>query len=167
MEEVLNGLLGFGLGLIAENSGEWAVHKYLLHGLGKRRDSFWSYHLYEHHAAASRNEMLDPGYQAWPLRWNAQGKEALVLAAIALAHVPLLWLAPGYVSGIYTGMVCYYLRHRRAHLDPEWARSHMPWHYAHHMEPNSGEYWCITWPWFDRVCHGLRRSLEHRRNRLT
>lgn len=159
----LNSLLAFGLGLLAENCGEWIVHKYLLHGLGRRRGSFWSYHLYEHHATASRNGMLDLGYQSWPLRWDAQGKEALVLATIALAHVPLLWPAPAYVAGIYTGMACYYLRHRRAHLDPNWARRHMPWHYAHHMQPHNDEYWCITWPWFDHLYHWLQRGLGAKR----
>lgn len=158
MEALLTGPLWFGLGLFAENVGEWAVHKYLLHGWGRRRDSFWSYHLYEHHAAAAANGMIDAGYRQWPLRWNAQGKEVLVLAIILLSHLPLFRLAPAYAAGLYFGVACYYLRHRRAHLEPDWARRHLPWHYAHHMQPDSGDCWCVSWPWFDRLLRVLRRS---------
>jgi hypothetical protein len=32
-------LLQFCLGLIVANAGEWVMHRYLLHGLGKRPNS--------------------------------------------------------------------------------------------------------------------------------
>ena len=38
--------------------------------------------------------------------------------------------------------------HRRAHLQPEWARK-IPWHYDHHMNSNQDANWCVTKPWFD------------------
>jgi sterol desaturase/sphingolipid hydroxylase (fatty acid hydroxylase superfamily) len=48
-------------------------------------------------------------------------------------------------------MALYYTRHKRAHLDPEWAREHLPWHYDHHLGPDQDQNWCVTFPWFDWV----------------
>jgi len=138
------------LGLLAENAGEWFFHRYVLHGLGKRHGSLWGYHWNEHHKVARVNQMFDPGYRGWPLQWNTQGKEALSLAALAIAHLPLLPAIPLYVLGMYAGLLLYYQRHRRAHLDPEWAKSRLPWHYEHHMERSDAN-WCVTWPWFDHI----------------
>jgi sterol desaturase/sphingolipid hydroxylase (fatty acid hydroxylase superfamily) len=41
--------------------------------------------------------------------------------------------------------------HRRAHIDPEWGRTHLPWHYDHHMGPNQHKNWGVTFEWFDRL----------------
>ena len=43
----------------------------------------------------------------------------------------------------------YYYLHRRAHLEPEWAKKKLPWHYDHHMNSNQDANWCVTKPWFD------------------
>ena len=150
-EFLVNFLIGFPLGLLAENAGEWFLHRYVLHRLGKRRDSMWSYHWHEHHRICRENGMIDPGYRGLPLRWNTQGKEALFLLSVVLLHATLIPFAPGYVAGMYLALGLYYARHRRAHLDPEWARRHLPWHYQHHMGDNPNVNWCITWTWFDRL----------------
>ena len=77
----------FFLGVLYANAGEWLVHKYILHALGKKRHSFWAYHLHEHHAVCTSNSMLDPGYQKLILTtWNTQSKELVVLAGIVLVN---------------------------------------------------------------------------------
>ena len=137
------------LGLLYANAGEWLAHKYILHGLGKNPQSFWSYHWHEHHAVCAKNAMLDPGYQ--PLRltvWNAQTKELAVLTGIMLAHLPLLMLFPAFTGALYAALLLYYYKHRKAHLDASWAKQHLPWHYDHHLGDCAAN-WCITWPWFD------------------
>ena len=48
-------------------------------------------------------------------------------------------------------LINYYRKHKRAHLDPEWAREHLPWHYDHHMGRNQHANWCVSQPWFDWV----------------
>lgn len=149
LADVCAGALQISLGLFAENAGEWLFHRYVLHGLGKRPKSLWNYHWSEHHRAARANQMLDPGYRGWPLRWNTQGKEALFLLLVAAAHLPLLAFAPLYASGMLLGLAVYYARHRRAHLDPEWAKANLPWHYEHHLSKGAEANWCISWPWFD------------------
>ncbi len=60
---MLNVIVQCVLGLLYANAGEWLMHKYILHALGKKQGSFWAYHLYEHHAVCVRHKMLDSGYQ--------------------------------------------------------------------------------------------------------
>jgi hypothetical protein len=144
-------MLGFALGLLYSNAGEWLIHKYVLHGLGRKKTSVWSYHWHEHHRNARRLGHIDPDYERSVFGLHAQGKEALGLAALAVAHLPLVGVAPGFVAGVEFSVARYYLVHRRAHRDPEWARAHLPWHYDHHMGPNQDMNWCVSWPWFDWV----------------
>ena len=147
---MLNIVVQCVLGLLYANAGEWLMHKYILHALGKKQGSFWAYHLYEHHAVCVRHKMLDSGYQKINLTtWNTQSKELVVLAGLVLFHVPLLLISPVFTSTVYASLALYYYKHRKAHLDPLWAKRHLRWHYEHHLGGNSNANWCVTWPWFD------------------
>ena len=115
-------MIGFPLGLLYSNAGEWFIHKHVLHGLGKNKNSFWSYHWHEHHRDARRNGHLDPSYQRSVFGWHAQGKEALGVVGLALAHLPLLPVAPFFTAAVWYSAWRYYRVHKRAHLDPAWAR---------------------------------------------
>jgi sterol desaturase/sphingolipid hydroxylase (fatty acid hydroxylase superfamily) len=64
-------------------------------------------------------------------------------------------VAPFFVLTSYYASYRYYRCHKRAHMDPAWAREHLPWHYDHHMGPNQHANWCVTRPWFD-VLMGTR-----------
>jgi hypothetical protein len=149
---VLTLAVQFSLGLLYANAGEWLMHKYILHALGSKKDSFWSYHLQEHHAVCVRNRMRDPGYQKICLTtWNTQSKELVVLASIVLLHIPMLLLFPSFIVAVYVSLALYYYKHRKAHLDPVWAKRHLRWHYEHHLGGNICANWCVTWPLFDYV----------------
>ena len=78
-------MIGIPLGLAYANAYEWVVHKYVLHGTGRKPKSFWSFHWLEHHRAARLNGFRDADYERSVLGWNAQGKEAfgVVLGAAA------------------------------------------------------------------------------------
>ena len=145
-------MIGIPLGLAVANASEWFVHKYVLHGLGRRKESFWSFHWHEHHRNARRNAHADADYKA-PLiaHWNGQSKEAAALLVGAVVLAPLAPVAPWFVATVAYSAVNYYRKHKRAHLDPAWAREHLPWHYDHHMGPNQDANWCVTRPWFDHV----------------
>lgn len=166
-------MIGIPLGLVAANATEWLVHKYVLHGLGRDKRSFWSFHWHDHHKAARRHDHVDPAYQE-PLfsRWNGQSKEAVALVAGTLAVLPLLPVAPFFVGTVAYSAMNYYRKHKRAHLDPEWAREHLPWHYDHHMGPNQDANWCVTRPWFDEWMGtrepyvGTERERERRERRV-
>jgi hypothetical protein len=151
-------LVGFPLGLFVSNGFEWFFHKHVLHGVGKRKGTFWNFHWYEHHAESRRADMLDPAYATTWLTGglNARSKEALSLLGGALIGLPFVWLAPGFTIAALYSNANYYYKHRKAHLDPEWARTHLPWHVDHHMGPDQDANWCVTRPWFD-VIMGTRK----------
>jgi len=147
---------GVPLGLFAANLTEWLAHRHMLHGLGRRRASFWSFHWHEHHRAARRHGMVDPDYARSPFGWHAQGKEVF---ALALSGIPALAVLPWMPTLTATLLWCaveYHRKHRRAHLDPEWARSHLPWHVDHHLGPDQDANWCVTRPWCD-LLFGTRK----------
>jgi hypothetical protein len=144
-------MIGIPLGLLYANAFEWVIHKHVLHGRGKSKKSFWSFHWHDHHNSARKNEMVDPQYTAPQGGWNPRTKEIASLAAAAAIHLPLLPVAPFFVATVCYSTLKYYRVHRRAHLDSEWAKEHLPWHYDHHMGPNQHSNWCVTRPWFDHI----------------
>jgi len=162
-------MIGIPIGLLAANATEWFVHKYVLHGLGQKKGSFWSFHWHEHHKNARKNGNADADYETPVLsKWNGQSKEALALVGTALAFAPLFPIAPFFVGTVTYCTINYYRKHKRAHLDPEWARENLPWHYDHHMGPNQHANWCVTRPWFDHIMGTRERfvgtELEARAN---
>lgn len=164
-------MIGIPIALAATNAAEWFIHKHVLHGLGKRRSSFWSFHWHEHHRACRTHEHVDPHYQRSVFGLHAQGKEAGALLAGGLLVAPLLPVAPFFVVTTWYCGVRYYRLHKRSHQDPEWAREHMPWHYDHHMGPKQDANWCVTHPWFDEIMGtripyvGTQRELDDRARR--
>jgi hypothetical protein len=150
-------MIGIPLGLLYSNAGEWLIHKYSLHGQGKNRKSFWSFHWYEHHNAARKNRHYDPAYANTRWRWDARSKEAVGLLGLAAMHAPLFPVAPFFVSTIWLSTLNYYRVHKRAHIDPEWAIRKLPWHVDHHLGPDQNVNWCVSWPWFDWVM-GTRKK---------
>ena len=144
-------MIGFPLGLLYSNAGEWLIHKYVLHGLGRNKKSFWAYHWHEHHRAARKNDHRDPDYERSVFGWHAQGKEALALGLMCLAHAPLFPVAPFFTAAVWYSAWRYHRVHKRAHLDPAWAREHLPWHMDHHLGANQDANWCVTWPFFDVI----------------
>ncbi|HCL60783.1 MAG TPA: hypothetical protein DHW80_13590 [Acinetobacter sp.] len=146
---------GFLAGLVVANGFEWFAHKYVLHGThraGQTRyspvpDSMRSH--WEHHREVRKTRFSDYAYveglKNWRIR-NEIGSLAVAASVFGLAFYPLskgMFLATLYSAGNYFYM------HRRAHLQPEWARKKIPWHYDHHMNSNQDANWCVTKPWFD------------------
>lgn len=154
-------MIGFPIGLLYSNAGEWLVHKYLLHGVGKKKDSFWHFHWGEHHKACRKNGHIDPSYNRSVFGNHAQGREALGLVAVAVAHAPLFPVAPFFTSAVWFSAWDYYRKHKRSHEDADWARTHLPWHYDHHMGKNQDANWCVTHPWFD-ILMGTREPMADR-----
>ncbi len=153
-------MIGIPLGLLYANAGEWLIHKYVLHGAGKKKKSFWNFHWGEHHRAARKNDFRDPDYERSPFGWHAQGKEALGVAGLMLAHAPLFPIAPYFTATVWYSAANYFITHRKAHLDPEWAKEHLRHHYDHHMGQEQDANWCVTQPWFDHIL-GTRIEYEY------
>jgi hypothetical protein len=143
-------MLGIPLARAGFGYGEWATHKYLLHGLGRHKDSRFAFHYHDHHQAVRRNGGYDPAYEGFVWSSATQAREAIGLTAVALLHVPLFPIAPFYTSTIWYCLRRYRRDHRRAHLDPVWGRNHLPHHYDHHMGDQDKNFG-VVWSWFDLV----------------
>lgn len=105
-------LLEIPLGLLYGNAVEWFVHRYLLHGLGKNKGSFWSFHWHDHHKNARRNDMVDPDY-TMPLEANSPpGKELITLIIASIAHAPLLFVAPFFTLTLWYCALNYHRMHK-------------------------------------------------------
>lgn len=146
---VLEWVVPIPFALLYANFLEWSIHKYVLHGLGKKKGSFWSFHWHAHHQQVRRNDYVDVDYKDTIFQWNGQSKEILSLIGIAIAHLPLALISPSFVLTLLYTNINYYRVHKKSHLDPEWARKHLPWHYDHHMGKNQDSNWCVTKPWCD------------------
>jgi sterol desaturase/sphingolipid hydroxylase (fatty acid hydroxylase superfamily) len=150
-------MIGIPIAVAASGISEWWIHKHILHGAGKKRESFWAFHFHEHHSASRRHQMIDGDYLRSPFRWNAQGKEVLGLCLLSIPVLATAPVAPFFAAtSVYMGMR-YYRLHKRAHLDPDWAREHLAWHYDHHMGPDQDCNWGVTVEWPDRL-FGTRRK---------
>ncbi len=144
-------MIGIPLGLLTANGVEWWVHKHWLHGRGKNRDSFWSFHWHDHHRNVRRSGHHDVDYTQPFWRSTPRFKEVVSLVGSAVAIAPLFPVAPFFVGTLWYANANYYRKHKKSHLDIEWARTHLPWHYDHHMGPDQNQNWCVTRPWFDHL----------------
>lgn len=95
--------------------------------------------------------MYDADYEKSIFDWNARGKEAFGIAFMGALHMPLFPVAPYFTTTVAYACFNYIHRHKKAHLDPDWARVHMTGHYDHHMGSNQDANWCVTRPWFDWI----------------
>ncbi len=125
---------------------EWTVHRYIFHGLGRRKGSRFRFHYVDHHRASRRNAGGDPVFETAPMGWNASGRERAGIALAALAHAPLLWVAPLVWAALVALGVRYHLIHR-------WCRERLPWHWDHHMgsAAEAEANWAVTCQWFDKL----------------
>jgi len=137
------------LGLFYGNFMEWLLHKYLLHNLGKRKKSSFSFHWFDHHRKSRLHNFYDDDYEKSIWNWNARGKEAAGLGLLWLAHSWLFFIVPVFAFTITYCVFNYYITHKIAHENPGWAKIHLRWHWEHHMGKNQEANYCVTKPWCD------------------
>lgn len=147
-------------GLFYANAGEWLIHKYILHEQGRKKGSIWRFHYSEHHKNCRQNNFRDTDYESSVFEWNAQGKEAISLVAIGLVHAPLFPVSPFFIGAVWFSLGNYYYLHKKSHLEPEWGKKNLPWHYDHHMGKDQDKNWCVTFPLFDYIM-GTRIQFDY------
>ncbi len=144
-------MIGFPIAVITANAFEWYAHKVWLHEFpSKHRNSPFFTHI-RHHKRSRLNEFHDEGYRNSMWKDQEMFNEKVALLALAGATTVLLPVAPFFVAGTYYSAWNYWSVHKKCHLDPEYARSRIPWHYDHHMNASQDTNWCVTRPWFDYV----------------
>lgn len=148
---------GFIAGLVVANGFEWVAHKFILHGthrIGKPRFSPLPTNMkshWEHHRIVRKVEFYDEGYVEGIKNWRTRNEIISILTVAGVASIVFLPFSKGMaLAAIYSAGNYYYV-HRRAHLEPDWAKKKIPWHYDHHMNSNQDANWCVTKPWFDYI----------------
>lgn len=146
-------MIGIPLGIAYTCAAEWVIHKHILHGIGKKKSSFWSFHFHDHHKSARQADMIDEAYQkpVFEDLNSPQAKELISLMALGALHLPLAPVAPFFVGTVLYHAAKYYRVHKRSHQDPQWAKEHLPWHYDHHMGKDQDQNWGVTYPYFDML----------------
>jgi len=125
---------------------EYVAHRYILHNYKNFKTAFKN-HFKIHHGNSRRNKMVDEGYK----NVISSHFEIISLAAIAAAHAPLLILSKFLYFALIFNLAHYYFIHRRSHIDVEWGKNNLPWHYAHHMGKNQNINWGVRSPLIDKI----------------
>ena len=126
------------------------VHKYIFHGIGKNKKSTFSSHWHIHHKLCKKNNFKDKCYIETPLHFSVK-KELTSLLLLVIVHLPLLFISWFfYVSLIFFSARYFYL-HRKSHIDIEWGKKNLPWHYDHHMGKDQDANWGVTNPLWDYI----------------
>ena len=132
---------------------EYAIHRWLLHPFGFKKDHLFAFHFREHHRNCKRQNMHD----------TASKREAFWVFVAVATHLPLLFIGGPFLYAFFLGLVLsafsYLYHHRKAHADPAWALQHVPVHYAHHMGKNQHLNWGVRSDWVDRIM-GTRATLD-------
>lgn len=158
-------LLGLPVGYVYGALVEYLGHKYLFHVLGRRRGSPLAFHWNEHHRHVRQQGGADLDYTRPFWEWNAHSRELFGLVVLGILHLPVLFVWPTvYIAGMAHGYN-YHRLHKKAHLDPEWCRKHLRWHWDHHMALNQDANWCVTNEWLDKLL-GTRVLSEDRPARV-
>jgi hypothetical protein len=149
-------LLSIPLAVIYTQLLEWLLHKYVLHGLGKNKNSKWASHWHTHHKKCRKNNNYDDDYKkGWS--HEAARQEIVGLVVLSFLHVPMLFISPLFYLTLIFCAIRYYRIHKRSHLDTEWCKTHTPWHYDHHMGKDQDSNWGVTTDWVDRALRTRKR----------
>ena len=149
-------MIGFPIALFVANGFEWYAHKHLLHGTPRKGQSRYSplpstmKSHWAHHKMVRVQGYYDDGYLEGLKNWRTRDEVKRLLQATAVTTLAIP-LAPFFVLGTNYAAGKYFYTHRRSHIDPEWGRKAIPWHYDHHMNTNQDANWCVTRPWFDYI----------------
>ena len=140
----------FGLAFVYSNLLEWVIHKYVFHGLGKKKKSPFSSHWHHHHRMVRKNDYVDSSYLGFPPHPSVT-QEVGSLTLLSLIHLPLLFVSYFFYCSLLFFTCRYFYIHRRSHINPEWGKKNYPWHYDHHMGKNQNANWGVTSPFWDWI----------------
>lgn len=120
---------------------EWFIHKYLLHNI----NGFFRFHILNHHKNCAK-DMIDIDYQNTYFGSN----EFIGAIVFCLIHLPLFFYYKIFYSILILYFFAYFYVHRKCHLDSEWSKKYLPWHYIHHCV-NAKKNFGIIHPFFDII----------------
>ena len=138
----------FLFGFFVANVIEYSVHRFLFHGLGKKKKSIFAFHLREHHLTARRNDFIDHKISI---------KEWLGVPCLLLLFFPTYYLSSSFFFGLALYASLFVVVHNIQHRYPEFAKKYFWWHWNHHMK-NQNKSWAVVVPITDVLTGTLEKT---------
>ena len=143
-------IFAFSLGLLYANFMEWYVHKYFFHGLGKKQNSIFAFHLREHHIESRNNQFRDP---------KVTKRETLGILGLLFLYFPLYYVAPYFYGALVLYGMAFLVVHKLQHIFPHIAKKYFWWHWNHHMH-NQNKSWNVVFPLMDWITGTLEERQD-------
>ena len=115
---------------------EYVFHRWIFHSnrLGKNKNSIFSFHFREHHRKSRIGKMRDKTYDKITITGCSSSKKEIIgLMFVNVIHFPIIFIFPFAYLSMMLNSVHYFYMHRKSHVDIEWSKKNMPWHYDHHL----------------------------------
>lgn len=148
---------GFIAGVMVANAFEWFAHKYVLHGVHRKGKTRFSLHPdsmnshWAHHRMVRKQQFSDECYEQGIKHERTRLELTQLVITAGVTSALVYPFSKGMAVGFCYSAANYFYVHSRSHLDHDWAKKRIPWHYDHHMNSNQDANWCVTRPWFDYV----------------
>lgn len=137
----------FLIGIIIASFIEYSVHKYLFHGLGKKRESVFAFHLRQHHIIARKNNFVDK---------KVSVHEFLGIPALIILFLPIYFLSTPLFYGMTLYAIAFVVLHNLQHKYPKITKKYFWWHWNHHMK-NQNKSWNVVLPIADILTGTLEK----------
>ena len=139
------------LGLLYASFVEWFAHRFLFHGLGRKKNSFFAFHLREHHKNVLKNDYYD-------IKFSKIELPGILL--LLLLHSPILYVSVAFYVSLCLYGVLFIIVHNIIHKKPDIGKRYFTWHWNHHMS-NQNKSWGVVCPIFDMLAGTLEKNNEH------
>jgi hypothetical protein len=123
---------------------EYVAHRWVFHNR-KLRSAFKN-HYSQHHARSRKGCMVDVSAYK---KISIDDWELRSLIVISFIHLPFCFWFPYFYGALIYSAAAYFFIHRKSHQNYVWSRKYTPWHYDHHMGPNSNMNWGVRLPLID------------------
>jgi len=135
---------------VFSNLVEWLTHKYILHGLGKNKKSWFHFH-WQHHHISKKHNFIDEDYKLGFLKSSSFRREVFSLIGILILNFWILFIWPLVFYFCIFFTVLYFFCHAYSHINPDWCKKYLKHHWQHHMGKNQDLNFCVTFPLWDHI----------------
>lgn len=146
----LNIFSAFIVAFITSNLIEWLVHKYVLHGLGKNKNSWFHFH-WQHHHVVRKNNFVDEDYKLGFFKSSAFRREVMSLVALLVVNSWICFVWPILYAWLVFFTALYFFCHAYSHINVVWGKKWLPHHFDHHRGIDQDKNWVVTfvplWDW--------------------
>jgi len=137
--------------ILYANLLEYAIHRYLFHGLGKDSSSMFAFHLREHHIISIQNGFVDK---------RVSKKELIGIVVAIILHSPIIYIYPAFFYSISAYGIMFVVIHNLLHSHPKIAKRFFWWHWNHHMR-NQNKSWAVVIPITDVLTGTLQEKTKN------